>query len=294
MTVTPIVECVPNFSEGRDSKTIDAIVEAISKVPGAAVLDRSSDFDHHRSVITFAGSPAAVEHAAFQAVEAAVRRIDLRAHSGVHPRVGVADVVPFVPVRGITLSECAAMAGRLAIEIWKGLRVPVYLYGEAARRPECARLEKIRQQVGSLVPDVGAGRHDTAGAVVVGARPFLIAWNIQLATTEVAIASRVARAIRESSGGLPCVKALGFQLLSRGVSQVSINLTDFERTPLHVVFNEVKKHALALGVDVAGSELIGLIPKRALDLSAGHDLRWENLTEHSVLENRLRAAGQLE
>ena len=242
------MECVPNFSEGRDLGTVEKIVLSIANVKGAAVLDLTSDFDHHRTVITFAGSPGAVEGAAFQAVAAAVRNIDLRAHAGVHPRLGVADVVPFVPVRGITLTECVGMAERLALEIWMRLKVPVYLYGAAARRPECRRLENIRKFASSLPPDVGDGRHATAGAVVVGARPFLIAWNIQLATADITIARRIAREIRESSGGLPCVKAMGLELLSRGSTQVSINLTDFERTPLHIVFDMVKRRAEASGM----------------------------------------------
>ncbi len=288
------MECVPNFSEGRDSGTVDEIVLSIANVGGAAFLDRTSDFDHHRTVITFAGSPGTVEEAAFQAVAAAVRCIDLREHAGVHPRIGVADVVPFVPVRGISLAECAGMAERLALKIWTRLQVPVYLYEAAARRPECRRLENIRKFASSLPPDVGEGRHATAGAVVVGARPFLIAWNIQLATADITIARRIAREIRESSGGLQCVKAMGLELVSRGITQVAINLTDFERTPLHMVFEMVKRRAEASGVHLIGSELIGLIPERALAPSADHDLQWQNLTEESVLENRLRAVGQLE
>lgn len=280
-----IIECVPNFSEGRNMAVVDAIASA---VPPDLLLDRTSDADHNRSVLTLAGSAGAVASAALEAVRAAILRIDISSHSGVHPRIGAADVVPLVPVQDVTLDECAFMAQELGQCIWEELRVPVFLYEAAARRTECVRLESVRKLAPQgLAPDIGEGRHPTAGACVVGARKFLIAWNINLATKDKEVARQIAAAIRASSGGLPAVKALGLPLESRGMVQVSVNLIDFEVTPLHVVFNTVTKLARALGVQVAGSELVGLIPQAALTASEGHDLCWENLRRDSVLENRL-------
>jgi len=281
-----LVECVPNFSEGRNRVVVDGIAGAIAAA-GAVVLDRTSDWDHNRFVVTFAGSPEAVEDAAFAAVAAAVDRIDLSRHSGVHPRTGAADVVPFVPVRGVTLEDCAAIAARVGARIWERLRVPVYLYEAAARSPERVALEFIRREAGSIKPDFGHGAHPTAGATIVGARKFLIAWNINLRTNRLEAARTIARKIRYSSGGLPCVKALGLPLASRNQVQVSMNLTDFERTPLHVVYEAVSKAADEEGIEIAGSELIGLIPAKALVLSEGHDLHWQNFRPDTILENRL-------
>ncbi|MDQ6708328.1 MAG: glutamate formimidoyltransferase [Acidobacteriota bacterium] len=283
-----IVECVPNFSEGRDRGVVDGIARAI-EMAGAAVLDRTSDWDHNRSVVTFAGSPEAVEDAAFAAVEEAVKRIDLSRHAGVHPRAGAADVVPFIPVRGATLEDCAAIARRVGERIWDRLGVPVYLYEAAARSPDRAALEAIRREIrreaGS--PDIGSGTHPTAGATVAGARKFLIAWNINLQTDRLEAARTIARKIRFSSGGLPCVKALGLPLASRNQVQVSMNLTDFERTPLHIVYEAVSRAAGEQGIEIAGSELIGLIPAKALEISAGYDLHWQNFRPEMILENRL-------
>ncbi len=280
---------MPNFSEGRDDAVIAELARAAASVPGAALLDKTSDADHNRTVLTIAGRPDAVAEAALAAVRVAVARIDLTRHTGVHPRLGAADVIPFVPVRGITLEHCAELARGFGQRLWDELRVPVCLYEAAARRPECARLENVRKlaAAGSLAPDIGNARHPSAGASVVGARKFLVAWNINLESRDLAAAREIARAIRESSGGLPAVKALGFALESRGEVQVSINLVDFEKTPLHVVFHAVERECRGRGIGVAGSELIGMIPAAALRASDGHDLRWLNLRPDLVLENRL-------
>ena len=298
----PLVECVPNFSEGRDAAKVGAIVNAIRSTPGVALLAQERDEDHDRSVVTFAGAPEAVLEGALAGVAKAVELIDLTAQHGVHPRIGAADVVPFVPLEGITMEECAQLAWRAGEEIWRRLRVPVYFYEAAARRPERAKLENLRRgQFEGLReavrvdpdrrPDVGdAELHPTAGATAVGARKFLIAFNINLNTPDLEIARRIARAIRASSGGLPCVKAMGVMLASHNLAQVSMNLTDFERTPLHVVFEAVKRDAAHYGVSIAASELIGLIPRKALDMAAGIDLQWENLRPDSVLERRIADA----
>jgi glutamate formiminotransferase len=286
-----IVECVPNFSEGRDMEIVSSIARAVENTAGARLLDRTSDADHNRSVLTFAGAPQAVADAAMAAAREAVKRIDLRLHRGVHPRLGAVDVIPFVPVEGVTLGDCAAMARTVGARIWQELRIPVYLYEAAAARPKCQRLENVRRLAPlGLAPDFGEGRHPTAGVTVVGARKFLVAWNINLRTTDVAAAREMARKIRESSGGLPAVKAIGVMLESRGQAQVSINLVDFERTPLYVVFDAVARECGERGIGIAGSELIGMIPSAALEGSRGHDLKWENLRPELVLENRMRAA----
>jgi glutamate formiminotransferase len=279
------IECVPNFSEGRNPAVVAALEQAVRQIPGAILLDSTSDIDHHRTVLTLAGEAKAVSDAAVAAVGVAVSSIDLTKHEGVHPRLGAADVIPFVPMEGAGLEDCAAIARETGERIWNQFRVPVYLYEAAAQRPECARLENVRKQaVLGLPPDIGDIRHSSAGYCVVGARWFLIAWNIILETNDLEAARKIARRIRESSGGLPAVKALGFALPSRGKVQVSINLTDFRKTPLHQVFDAVAQN----GIPIEGSELIGMIPKAALQASAGHDLRWLNLRPELVLEDRLR------
>jgi glutamate formiminotransferase/glutamate formiminotransferase/formiminotetrahydrofolate cyclodeaminase len=284
-----IIECVPNFSEGRDASVIASIADVIRSA--AKLLDVTADADHNRSVLTFAGEPRDVAEAAFHSVRVAAERIDLTRHSGVHPRIGAADVVPFVPVDGATLADCAEIAVDVGERIWRELRVPVFLYESAARREECRRLENIRRLAPQgLAPDIGEGRHSTAGACVTGARPFLIAWNINLHGADLASAKTIAREIRESSGGLPAVKALGLPLLSRNQVQVSVNLVDFERTPLHTVFDAVATKCRERGMEIAGSELIGMIPQKALDQSAGHDLHWLNLRPDLILEHRLKSA----
>jgi glutamate formiminotransferase/glutamate formiminotransferase/formiminotetrahydrofolate cyclodeaminase len=286
-----IAECVPNFSEGRDRAVIAALEQAVRGVHGVRLLNSTSDADHNRSVLTFAGEPARVAEAAFATVATAVAKIDLGAHEGVHPRVGAADVVPFVPIEGVTLEDCAALAHATGERIWNELRVPVFFYEAAAKRPDCARLENIRRRANNdLPPDLGQGRHPTAGYCVIGARNFLIAWNIILRSSDLAIAKSIASEIRESSGGLPAVKALGLALASQGKVQVSMNLVDFRRTPLHVVFDAVRHAAEKRGVPIEGSELIGLIPQAALDASQGHDFRWLNMRSDLILETCLSAS----
>ena len=294
-----IVECVPNFSEGRDAGKLAAIVTAMREVPGALVLAQESDADHNRSVVTLAGEPEAVVEAAVRAVGHAAELIDLTRHTGAHPRLGATDVVPFIPVRGVTMDDCVALAKKAGREIWQRYHIPVYLYEAAAQRPERTNLETIRRgQFEGLreevlrnperAPDIGEPRlHPTAGATVVGARKFLIAYNINLNTRDVSIAKAIARTIRFSNGGLPCVKAMGLDLRSRGCVQVSMNLTDFEQTPVHRVFDLVKREAEGRGVSIAGSEIVGLIPRRAIEAAAEFYLRIEDFSSAQVLENRL-------
>lgn len=304
MAVMPrqLVECVPNFSEGRDAAKIDAIVQSILSVPEVVLLDREEDADHNRCVLTFVGPPAAVADAAVRAVEKAVAVIDLTKHQGAHPRIGAADVVPFIPIEGVTIEECVRLAERVAQEIWTRLKVPVYLYEAAAKRPDRTNLENIRrgqfealvQEMGTVesrTPDCGdAICHPTAGATVVGARKFLIAYNVNLGTSDVSIAKKIAKTIRYSTGGFRYVKSMGLMLESRKIAQVSINLTDFEQTPMHVVFETVRREAERWGVPVIGSEIVGLIPKKAIELSAEYFLRYENFRPELVLENRIAEA----
>jgi glutamate formiminotransferase/formiminotetrahydrofolate cyclodeaminase len=300
-----LVECVPNFSEGRDAAKIDAIVASILAVPEIALLDRESDADHNRCVLTFVGPPAAVAEAAFRSVETAVALIDLTTHQGAHPRIGAADVVPFIPIEGVTLEDCVKLAERLGMEIWTKLKVPVYHYEAAAKRPERVNLENIRRgqfeallrEMGTVPerrPDCGAAVcHPTAGATVVGARKFLIAYNVNLGTPDVSIAKKIAKTIRFSSGGFRFVKSMGVTLASRNLAQVSINLTDFEQTPMHLVYETVRREAERYGVPVVGSEIVGLIPKKAIEMSAEYFLRFENFRPELVLENRIAEAMDL-
>lgn len=283
------IECVPNFSEGRDEETIAALVSAASSVTGAALLDQTSDIDHNRTVLTIAGDAQSVAEAAFRAIQSAVARIILPSHEGVHPRIGAADVVPFVPLGGSSLEECARIAVGVAERCWNELRLPAFLYEAAARDVTRSRLEVLRSRSFVGEPDFGHGRHATAGAVIVGARNFLVAWNINLASEDLHAAREIARAVRESGGGLQCVKALGLELRSRRQVQVSINLTDFGVTPIQVVFKRVQAEAQRLKVAIAGSELIGLIPERALEASRGYDLQWMvgDRIEEYVLERRM-------
>ena len=290
---------MPNFSEGRDAAVIAAIRDAISSAPGAAVLGQTSDTDHNRSVITFAGPPEAVAEGAFRGIERAVAEIDLNRHQGIHPRIGAADVVPLVPISNITMGDCVRLAEQLAERVWRVLHVPVYLYEAAARRPERANLANIRRgrfeglrvevrsDAGRL-PDFGdAALHPTAGGCVIGARKLLIAFNVNLATADVQIARSIARKIRFSSGGLKAVKALGLFLETRNCAQVSVNLTDFEITPLGDVFEAIRAQAERSGVRISGVELIGLIPQKALETAAGSGLEFENFGPHLILENQL-------
>ena len=281
---------------------MDAIVAAITAVPEVTLLDREADADHNRSVLTFVGPPAAVAEAALRGVEKAVELIDLTKHQGAHPRIGAADVVPFIPIEGVTLEECVRLAERVGGEIWSRLKVPVYLYEAAARRPERVNLENIRRgQFEALLKEMGTepGRapdigepvcHPTAGAVVLGARKFLIAYNVNLGTPDVELARRIARTIRFSSGGFRFVKSMGVMLGSRNLAQVSINLTDFEQTPLHLVFETVRREAERYGVSVVGSEIVGLIPRKAIEMASEYFLRAENFRPELVLENRIADA----
>ena len=283
-----LIECVPNFSEGRDAAKIDAICRAVEAVPGVLLLDRHSDADHNRSVLTLAGPPEAVAEAAFRSVECAAALIDLTKQRGAHPRIGAADVVPFIPIEGVAMEECAAIAERVGERIWDELRIPVFLYEAAARRPERVKLENVRrgQFEGLLAgrgmePDIGDRVcHPTAGAVAVGARKFLIACNVNLETADLEVAKRIARTIRFSSGGFRAVKAMGVTLASRRLSQVSINLTDFEVTPLHTVLEAVRREAEGCGVKVAEIEIVGLAPRRALEGCGG-------LPPNVALEDRI-------
>lgn len=296
-----VVECVPNFSEGMEEATLLAIEKALTSVSGVVLLGREADADHNRSVFTVAGEPEAVREAAVRAVGVAAERIDLTQQKGEHPRIGAADVVPFVPVRGVTMADCVRLAHEAGEEIWRRFGVPVYFYEAAAKVAGRERLENVRRgQFEGLMkeletssersPDVGAGKlHPTAGATVVGARKFLIAWNINLKTEKVEIARAIAKKIRTSGGGLPHLKAMGMMLHSRGLAQVSMNLTDFEVTPMHVVYAAVASEAASYGVEIAGSELIGFVPREAVEMTFAQALRMENFKSRAVLENALDA-----
>jgi glutamate formiminotransferase len=297
-----LIECVPNFSEGRDLALIDALVAAMGGVSQAWVLNRHSDADHNRTVITLAGAPEAVAEAALRGVGAAARLIDLNQHRGVHPRIGATDVLPFVPIEGVTMQDCSALAHRVGQQIWERYQIPVYFYEAAALRPERIALETIRKgQFDALcrealldptrAPDLGGpALHPTAGAIAIGARKFLIAYNINLNTADAGIAAEIARTIRSSSGGLPALKAIGIALPSRGISQVSMNLTDFEQTSLQQAYEAVRREAQRRDCAIAGSEIVGLAPRKALDTSAEYFRALGNFSPDQILENRLAAA----
>jgi glutamate formiminotransferase/formiminotetrahydrofolate cyclodeaminase len=294
-----IVECVPNFSEGRRPEVLDAIVEAITSAGNVYLLGREMDADHNRAVVTFVATPESIGKAAIRGVEAAMRHIDLTKQKGEHPRLGATDVVPFIPIRGVSLAECVEIARNTGREIADRLQIPVYLYEAAASRPERTNLENIRRgqfeglrdEIAShpgRMPDFGAARiHPTAGATVVGARKPLIAYNINLNTDDVGIAKQIAKRVRFSSGGFPFVKAMGVFLSDRKQAQVSMNLTDYESTPVELVFEAVRREAEGFGVSVAGSEIVGLIPQKALTQASVFYLRVENFKPAMILENRL-------
>ena len=302
-----IVECVPNFSEGRDRRTADEIAAAIQSVPGVFVLDMQMDPDHHRSVVTFAGSKENVAEAAVCAAGKAVERIDMSCHRGVHPRVGATDVVPFVPVRGVTLEDCAEIARAAGNEIAQRFEIPVYFYGAAALRPERVKLEDVRRggyerliRLGlddpPRAPDAGPARlHPTAGAAIVGARPYLIAFNVNLDCADRAAADSIARAVRTSSGGLPGIKAIGVLLKSRngkgqnGQAQVSMNLTDLDQTSLAEAYRAVEKETARMRIRILSSEIVGLAPQRAFDDIGPEDIRLADFSPEKILENRLAA-----
>ena len=288
---SPIVECVPNFSEGRDRRCTDELCFAIAAVPGVRLLDRTSDWDHHRSVLTFAGPPAAVSEAAVRLAIAAVKLIDLNCHCGIHPRLGALDVLPFVPIAHVTIAECVALAHETGQRIFAETGVPVFFYGAAALRPERVALENVRRgEFESMreTADIGGpALHKTAGAVIVGVRKVLIAFNINLATGNLVLAKSIAHRIRASSGGFPAVKALGLALLSRGLVQVSMNLTDFEQTPLHVVYAEVERLAAAEGVQIEATEVIGLLPRSAHRDAREFGIKLPPDIADRILEDRL-------
>ena len=297
-----LIECVPNFSEGRDPAKVDTIVAAMSSVPGVYVLDREMDADHNRSVVTLAGEPDAVAEAAILGAGKAMELIDLTKHSGAHPRVGATDVLPFIPIDGVTIEDCVALARRVGNELWKRYRIPVFFYEAAATRPERVNLENVRRgQFEGLreelkknhdrQPDIGEPKlHPTAGVTVVGARKFLIAYNVNLNTSDISMANKIAKTIRFSSGGLRYVKAMGVELKARNLAQVSINLTDFEQTAMHRVYEMVKREAERYGVRPVGSEIVGLVPKKAIEMAADYFLQLENFSPAQVFENKLAAA----
>ncbi|HYO91306.1 MAG TPA: glutamate formimidoyltransferase [Pyrinomonadaceae bacterium] len=298
-----LVECVPNFSEGRKAETVERLARVIEEVEGAVVLDLHLDADHNRSVITFVAEAEVVVEAAVRACRVASELIDLRQHAGQHPRVGALDVLPFIPVREVTMDECVRLAHEAGERIARELNIPVYFYERAARRPERVNLEDVRRGGFEVLreeiakaelqrgPDVGPSVvHLSAGAVIVGARPFLIAYNVNLQTGDVAIARKIARAVRGRDGGLRYLKALGFELKTRGIAQVSMNLVDYEKTSLHHAFEAVKREAERYGVSVAGSEIVGLVPQAALDRAGEYFLQIENFAPGLVLENRISAA----
>ena len=297
-----IVECVPNFSEGRRLETVESLAAAVESAASALVLGTHVDPDHNRSVITFVAPPDAIVEAAVRVVARAAELIDMRGHGGQHPRVGATDVLPFVPVRGVTVAECVGLAHEAGRRIWEELQIPVYFYESAALRPERTNLadvrrgglELLREQIATVearAPDVGEPRlHPTAGATIVGVRPLLIAYNVNLRTSDLSVARRIASRVRERGGGLPKLKALGFELASRGVVQVSMNLTSYGETNLQHAFEAVRREAAELGVEVIGSEIVGLVPQESLDRAAEHFLRLENYSPDLVLENRIAAA----
>ena len=294
--MTTLIECIPNFSEARRPEIIDQIVAAITSVEGARLLDRSSDLDHNRTVLTFAGSPFAVEEAAFRAIRTAAELIDLNNHTGEHPRIGATDVCPFVPLSEATMEECVAVAKQLGQRVGSELGIPVYLYEAAATRPERTNLENIRKgQYEGLraeiesnperVPDFGPAKLGTAGATVIGARNPLIAFNVYLTTSDVDIAKKIAKAIRQSSGGFRYVKGLG--MLVEGRAQVSMNLTNFRETPIARVVEMIRREAQRYGVGIHHSELVGLIPQEALTDAAVWYMQLDQFDKSQVLESRL-------
>jgi len=293
-----LVECVPNFSEGRRTDVIAAIVEAMRAVPEARVLDFESDVDHNRSVVTLVGPPGAVQEAAFQGIKTAAALIDLDVHRGEHPRLGATDVVPFVPISGVTMADCVALARDLGRRVGEELGIPVYLYEQAALRPERVNLEDVRRgeyetlkaEIGknpTRDPDFGPKTVGKAGATIIGARPFLVAFNAYLNTDNVSIAQKIARALRHSNGGYRYVKAIG--LLVAGQAQVSMNLTNFPQTPIHRVVETIRSEAARYGVAVTHTELVGLIPQQALVDAAQWHLQLDLFEPGQILENKLAA-----
>ena len=294
----PLIECVPNVSEGRRMEVVNALVDAVRRTPSVRLLDYSSDTAHNRSVLTMAGDATSLKAAVVALFEAALPRIDLRQHTGEHPRLGAVDVVPFVPIADVTMDDCVRLAKETAAEVADRFQVPVYLYEEASGNPARKNLEDIRRgefegleakmSAPGWAPDFGpAQRHPTAGATVMGARMPLIAYNINLATNRLDVAKKIAAAIRFSSGGFRYVKAMGIALEDRGIVQVSINLTNYEKTPMFRVFEAVKQEAARYGVTILESEIVGLVPAAALVGTAEHALQLASFTPNQILENKL-------
>ena len=294
-----LIECVPNVSEGRRTEVVDRLVQAIQRVPGARLLDCSSDTSHNRSVFTMAGEPAALKAAVLALFEIAVAEIDLRTHTGEHPRLGAVDVVPFTPIEGATMEDCVRLAQETGAEVARRFSVPVYLYEEAATNPGRTNLADIRRgqfeglaakmaqpewapDYGPLVP------HPSAGATVIGARMPLIAYNINLDTDQLDVARKIAATVRFSSGGLPHVKAMGVALEDRGIVQVSMNLTNYQEMPILRVFDAVKAEAERHGVRVLESEIVGLVPAAALVDTSERNLQLNSFTRSQILEERLK------
>ena len=294
-----LIECVPNVSEGRRTEVVDALVQAICRVPTVRLLDHSSDSAHNRSVITMAGESAPLKEAVLALFEGAVAAIDLRTRFGEHPRLGAVDVVPFIPIEGVTMDECVTLARETGAEVARRFQVPVYLYEEASTNPTRKNLEDIRRgefeglaakmSSPDWAPDYGPrAPHPSAGASVIGARMPLIAYNINLATNRLEVAKRIAAAIRHSSGGLRHVKAMGVALEDRGIVQVSMNLTHYEKTPIFRVFEAVVREAERYGVDVLESEIVGLVPAAALVGASEYFLQLCSVRQDQILETRLR------
>ena len=293
MNSSPLVECVPNFSEGRRPEVVRQIADAITAVESACVLDTHLDPDHNRSVITFVAPPATVVGAAVNAVRRASELIDMRTHLGEHPRLGATDVLPFVPVRGVTMDDCVRLAHEAGATIARDLSIPVYFYERAALREERVNLEDVRRGALELLreqittnperaPDVGAAQvHESAGAIAVGARPFLIAFNVILRSDDIAVARQIARTIRARNGGLPFVKALGFRLHTRNLVQVSMNLVNYEVTGMTAAYDAIHREADRLGVGIDSTEIVGLVPRAAMDPAAPF------FNESKILEHQI-------
>ena len=296
-----LIECIPNVSEGRRQDVVTAMADAVRRVNGVSLLDFSSDPSHNRSVFTLVGDAAGVEQAVLALFERAVADIDLRTHKGEHPRLGAVDVVPFVPIEGVTMAQCVELAKKVGAAVAERFGVPVFLYEEASTNPARKNLEDIRRgEFEGLAakilapewkPDFGpSAPHPSAGASVIGARMPLIAYNINLATDRLDVAKKIAAAIRQSSGGFRFVKAAGFKLDDRGIVQVSMNLTNYEKTPIFRVFETVKREAARYGVSILESEIVGLIPSAALAAAAEFYLQIEGFTPDQILENKLRSS----
>ena len=295
-----LVECIPNFSEGRRPETVRSIADAIAASSNACILDTHIDPDHNRSVITFVAPPETIVDAAVNAVRRASEIIDMRTHSGEHPRLGATDVLPFVPLEGVSMDDCIRIAHEAGTIIARELLIPVYYYERAALRPERVNLEDVRRGALELLreqittnperaPDAGLAQvHESAGAIAVGARPFLIAFNVILRSSDIAVAREIARTIRARNGGLPFLKALGFRLQTRGLVQVSMNLVNYEVTGMTVAYDAVQREADRNGVEIESAEIVGLIPQNALDRNAAYFKKLENFSDSKILEHQIR------